>query len=273
MSQPLFFGLQVIVLYFYVLEYQVETVLQEKNVKITLSFSKTALDIIFCTLFSNSHNTLSTRADYPRSAWRNPNCSICCSYTIDYKCMSCIVRTCFIVRTARCWGKRAWNGSLTFHDLHFLPQRHPQPLGGSVLQETPRIVVRWLVGNRIFQPIRRILSRYTIAAARHISEGAAPCPYRLAPCPKSLAPCPICIAPWQNLKKKQKNFTLYIILISVFVFSDSRWTVNRLQICAHVFIDRPQNHAQISFRSRAGQDCAQILVVHAHVPDFLSFAR
>ena len=40
----------------------------------------------------------------------------------------------------------------------------------------------------------------------------------------------------------------------VFVFSDSRCknTCNRLQICAHVFINRPQNCAQTLFHSRAG---------------------
>ena len=30
-----------------------------------------------------------------------------------------------------------------------------------------------------------------VVPARHVSEGAAPCPYCLAPCPNSLAPCPI----------------------------------------------------------------------------------
>ena len=37
---------------------------------------------------------------------------------------------------------------------------------------------------------------------------------------------------------------------SVFLFSDELYKT--LQICAHVFIDRPQNCAQILFRSRAG---------------------
>ena len=36
------------------------------------------------------------------------------------------------------------------------------------------------------------------------------------------------------------------------MFSDSWWTVQCLQICAHVFIDRPQNCAPILFRSLAG---------------------
>ena len=42
--------------------------------------------------------------------------------------------------------------------------------------------------------------------------------------------------------------------IAVFVFSDIRCknACKCLQICAHVFINRPQNCAQTSFRSRAG---------------------
>ena len=39
--------------------------------------------------------------------------------------------------------------------------------------------------------------------ARHISEGAAPCPYRLKPCPNSLVLCPIYIAPCAS----EKNIT------------------------------------------------------------------
>ena len=53
-----------------------------------------------------------------------------------------------------------------------------------------------------------------------ISEGAAPCPYCLVPCPHSLAPCPIYIAPAR------------IKYIAVF-------TYQCLQVCVHVFIDRP----------------------------------
>ena len=43
-------------------------------------------------------------------------------------------------------------------------------------------------------------------------------------------------------------------VIAVFVFSDRgvKMLVKCLQICAHVFIDRPQNCAQTSFRSCAG---------------------
>ena len=49
-------------------------------------------------------------------------------------------------------------------------------------------------------------------------------------------------------KKKKINFSIFIYLqnvIAVFVFSDSRCknACNCLQICAHVFIDRPQNCA------------------------------
>ena len=84
--------------------------------------------------------------------------------------------------------------------------------------------------------------------ARHLYKGAVPWPYRLAPCPNSLALCPIYIAPCPKQIEKNKKKCR----ISVFVFSDSWWTVQCLKICAHVFIDRPQNCAQISFRSRAG---------------------
>ena len=86
--------------------------------------------------------------------------------------------------------------------------------------------------------------------ARPISEGAAPCPYCLAPCPIYTAPCPN--------KIKIKFFIIFIFLflqnvIAVFVFSDSRCknACKCLQICAHVFLNRPQNCASISFRSRA----------------------
>ena len=70
--------------------------------------------------------------------------------------------------------------------------------------------------------------------ARHISEGAAPCPY-------CLAPCQITQRPAQNV-------------IAVLGFSDRgvKMLVKCLQICAHVFIDHPQNCAHTSFRSCAG---------------------
>ena len=66
--------------------------------------------------------------------------------------------------------------------------------------------------------------------ARHISEGAAPCPYWLAPCPSIHCPA----------------------LFLCFQTADVKMLVKCLQIYAHVFIDRPQNCAQTSFRSCAG---------------------
>ena len=60
-----------------------------------------------------------------------------------------------------------------------------------------------------------------------------------------------------ELKKKKNNIYIYIYifnLIVIFVFSDRgvKMLVKYLQICAHVFIDRPQNCVQTSFRSCAG---------------------
>ena len=53
------------------------------------------------------------------------------------------------------------------------------------------------------------------------------------------------------------NFSIFLFfylqnLIAVFVFSDSRCkhACNCLQICAHVFINRPQNCTKTSFHSR-----------------------
>ena len=89
--------------------------------------------------------------------------------------------------------------------------------------------------------------------ARHIYEGAAPCPYCLAPCPIIQRPARI------RKKKKIINcfFNFFIFLqnvIAVFVFSNSRCknACNCLQICTHVFINCPQNCAKTSFHSRAG---------------------
>ena len=59
-------------------------------------------------------------------------------------------------------------------------------------------------------------------AVRHISEGAAPCPYCLASCPNYLAPCPIYIAPYPNWKP---NF-VYILLYSNFCFCAFRQLMN-----------------------------------------------
>ena len=75
--------------------------------------------------------------------------------------------------------------------------------------------------------------------ARHISEGAAPCPYCLAPCP---------------IIQRRPNVLFSQNVIAVFMFSDRgvKMLVKCLQFCAHVFIDRPQNCAQTSFRSCAG---------------------
>ena len=90
-------------------------------------------------------------------------------------------------------------------------------------------------------------SLYSVPA-RHISEGAAPCPYCLAPCP--IIQCPA------RIKKKKLNIFFFFLqnVIAVFVSSDMgvKTLVKCLKICAHVFIDRPQNCAQTSFRSCAG---------------------
>ena len=73
-----------------------------------------------------------------------------------------------------------------------------------------------------------VYSIYSVPA-RHIYEGAAPCPYCIAPCPNSLTPCPnslmpcpIYIAPCPN-NKIIIHFFLHIqyTVIAVFVFSDS----------------------------------------------------
>ena len=48
------------------------------------------------------------------------------------------------------------------------------------------------------------------------------------------------------------RFIIFLHIISVFVFSDSWWPVQCLQICAHVFIDRPHNCGKIVFRLRPG---------------------
>ena len=77
--------------------------------------------------------------------------------------------------------------------------------------------------------------KYSVPA-RHISEGAAPCP---------------------NLNQKKITlifFFFYNNVIAVFVFSDRgvKRLVKCLQICAHVFIDRPQNCTHTSFRSCTG---------------------
>ena len=65
-----------------------------------------------------------------------------------------------------------------------------------------------------------------------------PALYCIAPCPNSLAPSPIFF------------FFTYFFLVC-FHPADQLY-VQCLQICAHVFIDRPQNCAQILFCSRAG---------------------
>ena len=121
-----------------------------------------------------------------------------------------------------------------------------------------RTGARWRTSRRS-ESLRQVnfFFLFLSVPARHISEGAAPCPYCLAPCPNSLAPCPIYMAPCPKKIKLSR-----IIVIAVFVFSDSRRTVNCLQICAHVFIDRPQN-------------CAPDPVSFACwiVPEFWSFAR
>ena len=77
--------------------------------------------------------------------------------------------------------------------------------------------------------------------ARPISEGAAPCPYCLAPCPMYIAPCP-------NLFR---TFTKCNCCFLCFQTADVKNLVKCLQMCAHVFINRPQNCAQTSFCSRS----------------------
>ena len=81
-----------------------------------------------------------------------------------------------------------------------------------------------------------VLRLYSVPA-RHISEGAAPHPTVLRPARL-----------YSALPAFKKN------VIAVFVFLDGgvKMLVKCLQICVHVFIDRPQNCAQTSFRSRAG---------------------
>ena len=95
--------------------------------------------------------------------------------------------------------------------------------------------------------ISRIDYRKVSVPARHIYDGAAPYPYYLEPCPIIQRPA--------RIKKIiiKLNFFLQNV-IAAFVFSDRgvKMLVKFLQICAHVFIDRPQNCAQTSFRSCAG---------------------
>ena len=59
---------------------------------------------------------------------------------------------------------------------------------------------------------------------------------------------------FEKKKKNYLNFFFLLNVIAVFVFSDRdvKMLVIFLQICAHVFIDHPQNCAQTSFRSCAG---------------------
>ena len=92
--------------------------------------------------------------------------------------------------------------------------------------------------------------------ARHISEG--PARTVLSPARLSSALSELFIYIYK-IKLFFQNFNFFICfylqnVIAVFVFSDSRCknVCNCLQICAHVFIKRPQNCARISIRSRAG---------------------
>ena len=99
--------------------------------------------------------------------------------------------------------------------------------------------------------------------ARHISEGAAPCLYCLAPCPYCLALCP-----------NYKNYIFFYFrnVNAVFRFSDRGviMLVKCLQICAHVFIDRPQNCAHScaglrrNFSHSRSKLCPIIYVSFAH---------
>ena len=63
--------------------------------------------------------------------------------------------------------------------------------------------------------------------ARHISEGAAPCPYRLAPCPNSLAPRPIYIAPCPNRQQKYLE-----ILFLCFQKADELYNAYIIDLCS-----------------------------------------
>ena len=59
-----------------------------------------------------------------------------------------------------------------------------------------------------------------------------------------------------EFKRTKQNLIFFFYLqniIAVFVFSDNRCknACNCLLICAHVFINRPQNCAKTSFHSRA----------------------
>ena len=80
---------------------------------------------------------------------------------------------------------------------------------------------------------------------RHISEGAAPCPY-------NLAPCPIIQRPAQ-------------IIYKIKMCSDSRCknVCNCLQICAHVCINRLAHKIVPRPRFIIVLDCDRILVVRA----------
>ena len=84
---------------------------------------------------------------------------------------------------------------------------------------------------------------YISVPARHISEGPALTVLRPARLYSALP----------ELKKKKINYNFFFLQI-VFVFSNRgvKMLAKCLQICAHVFVDRPQNCAQASFRSYAG---------------------
>ena len=97
--------------------------------------------------------------------------------------------------------------------------------------------------ERINLDVLTFTKAYCSVPAGPISEGAAPCPYWLAP-------CPICTRSARIEKNKNKIalFLRNVILFVCFQTADVKMLVKCLQICAHVFINRPQD---------------QILVVHA----------
>ena len=90
--------------------------------------------------------------------------------------------------------------------------------------------------------------------ARHISEDAAPCPYRIVPRPNSLVHCLIYITPCPM----QKNFLTYNLCFCVF----RQLMYNACCIFVPMFSSIGHKIVPRSCFVRV-LDCARILVVHA----------
>ena len=109
------------------------------------------------------------------------------------------------------------------------------------------------LGGRLAQPIFQVPPRSPPLPPLPLSNPQSPHPLLLShpnlPPPMS-TPTPI--HPQNPSTLIHPQFLLNVIV--VFVFSDRgvKMLVKCLQICAHVFINRPQNCAQTSFRSCAG---------------------